>query len=130
MVTKGDRSVLNSTFYWTSTVLANLKTSLLGGVSPSKPQIRPSHLRLVPVSLQSTDESGLAHHQHLSSGGKIGPMPTQDLALGGVCYVIGTEFHLIRDDKDGSITLLASKNFPWQALPACFDLRSESNEMI
>jgi len=27
---KGDRSVLNSIFYWTSTVLANLKTCLLG----------------------------------------------------------------------------------------------------
>lgn len=30
VVTKGDRGVLNSTFYWTSTVLANLKTSMLG----------------------------------------------------------------------------------------------------
>jgi hypothetical protein len=30
VVTKGDRDVLNTTFYWTSTVLANLKTSLLG----------------------------------------------------------------------------------------------------
>ena len=30
VVTNGDRGVLNTTFYWTSTVLANLKTSLLG----------------------------------------------------------------------------------------------------